>query len=70
MDTTLTTKENKMPENSFNLEEYKPIFPMVYLVLATIIVIVCKVFEIPDIVAGGLIGAVLTRIKVPAPNGK
>ena len=53
-----------------DIEKFKPIFPMIYLVLATIIVIVCKVFEIPDIVAGGLIGAVLTRIKVPAPNGK
>ena len=61
-----------MPEEkqSFDIEKYKPIFPMVYLVLATVIVIVCKIFEIPELVAGGLIGAVLTRVKVPAPNGK
>ena len=51
-----------------NIEKYKPIFPMIYLVLATIIVVVCKLFEIPELVAGGLIGAVLTRIKVPAPE--
>lgn len=59
-----------MSEESFNIEKWKPIFPMIYLLIATIIVIVCKVFEIPELVAGGLIGAVLTRIKVPAPNGK
>lgn len=51
-----------------NIEKYKPIFPMIYLVLATIIVVVCKVFEIPELVAGGLIGAALTRVKVPAPK--
>ena len=61
-----------MPEEkrTIDIEKYKPIFPMIYLILATVIIVVCKVFEIPELVAGGLIGAVLTRVKVPAPNGK
>ena len=61
-----------MPEEkrTIDIEKYKPIFPMIYLILATVIIVVCEVFEIPDLVTGGLIGAVLTRVKVPAPNGK
>ena len=61
-----------MPEGKeiINIEKYKPIFPMIYLGIGVVIVIVCKVFEIQDSVAGLLIGAVLTRVKVPAPNGK
>ena len=53
-----------------NIEKYKPIFPMVYLGIGAVIVIVCKVFEIPDSITGLLVGAALTRVKVPAPNGK
>jgi len=59
-----------MAEEIINIEKYKPIFPMVYLGIGVVIVIVCKVFEIPDSITGLLVDAALTRVKVPAPNGK
>lgn len=54
----------------FNVEKYKPIFPMVYLLLAAIITIVCYLIEVPEVLTGAIIGAALSRVKVPAPNGK
>ena len=54
----------------FNVEKYKPIFPMVYLVIAAVIAITCHLLDIPAGISGLLVGAALTRVKVPAPNGK
>ena len=49
----------------FNVEKYKPIFPMVYLLLAAIITIVCYLIEVPEVLTGAIIGAALSRVKVP-----
>jgi len=51
-----------------NIEKYKPIFPMIYLVLAAVIAISCQLLKIPDGITGLLVGAALTRVKVPAPK--
>ena len=53
-----------------DIEKYKPIFPMIYLLLAAVITIVCYLIKVPEVVTGTIIGAALSRVKVPAPNGK
>lgn len=53
-----------------NIENLKPVFPMVYLVIAAVIAIGGYWAGLPESVIGLLVGAALTRVKVPAPNGK
>ena len=52
-----------------NIEKLKPVFPMIYLCLAAIIAVVCYKLGVPETITGLLVGAAITRIKVPAPNG-
>ncbi len=40
------------------------LIPMAYLVVAALIAIVCHLLEVPDGVAGLLVGAALTRVKM------
>ena len=56
--------------SEFNIEKYKPIFPMIYLLMAAVIAISCYLLKVPEGISGLLVGAALTRVKVPAPNGK
>ena len=48
-----------------NLQRYQPLFPLVYLVVAAGIAIVCKYTGVDDTTMGLLVGAALTRVKVP-----
>jgi len=50
-----------------SLEKYKPIFPMIYLVIAAGIAIGGNLLGIPEGVSSLIVGAALTRVKVPAP---
>ena len=66
-----TNNKNNILEPPMNdIEKYKPIFPMIYLCLAAIIAIGCFLLNVPEGIAGLLVGAALTRVKIPAPNGK
>ena len=56
--------------NMINIEKYKPVFPMIYLLLAAVITMAFYLIEVPDVVTGAIIGAALSRVKLPAPNGK
>lgn len=49
-----------------NLEKYEPLFPMAYLVLAAVIAISCHLLKLPEGITGLLVGAALTRVKMPA----
>ena len=60
-------KKEKKP---VDLEKWKPVFPMIYLVISAGIAIGCNLLGIPEGISGLLVGAALTRVKVPAPNGK
>ena len=57
-------------EMRVDIEKWKPIFPMIYLLLAAIITIACYLIKVPDVVTGAIIGAALSRVKIPAPNDK
>jgi hypothetical protein len=48
-----------------DLERYDRLFPMAYLVLGAIIAIVCHMLKIPEGISGLLVGAALTRVKMP-----
>ena len=60
-------EEEKKP---IDLEKWKPVFPMIYLVIAAGIAIGGNLLGIPGEVSSLIVGAALTRVKVPAPNGK
>jgi len=47
------------------IEELKPIFPMAYLVLSIIAAVVFHYVGVPDTVGGIIIGAAITRVKMP-----
>lgn len=47
------------------IEKYQPVFPMVYLILSLAIVVICHLLKVPDGVTGLLVGAALTRVKIP-----
>jgi len=64
MEDEIKPKKEKKPAD---LEKYKPIFPMIYLVISAGIAIGCNLLGIPEGVSGLLVGAALTRVKVPAP---
>ena len=52
-----------------NFDKYQPLFPMAYLILAAAIAITCHLLKLPETVTGLLVGAALTRVKMPAkPN--
>ena len=59
-------------KKTIDIEKYKPIFPMIYLVISAGIAIGCNLLGIPEGISGLLVGAALTRVKIPAPatNGK
>jgi hypothetical protein len=48
-----------------NLEKWQSLFPMAYLILATAIAVACHLLKIPETVSGLLVGAALTRVKMP-----
>ena len=48
-----------------DLEKYQLLLPMAYLILAAVIAIVCHMLKVPDGIAGLLVGAALTRVKMP-----
>ena len=50
-----------------NLEKCRPLFPMLYLVLASIIAVVGHLVKLPEGITGLLVGAALTRVKMPTP---
>ena len=49
-----------------NLDNYQPLFPLAYLLVAAVIAIVCHLMKVPDGISGLLVGAALTRVKMPA----
>ena len=49
-----------------NFDKYQPLFPMAYLILAALIAITCHLLKLPETVTGLLVGAALTRVKMPA----
>jgi len=48
------------------MEQYKPLFPMAYLILAAVIAIACYKLGVPEAVSGLLVGAAITRVKIPS----
>ena len=55
----------------YKLENYKPIFPIIYLILAAIIAMVGKLVDLEPTTLGMIVGAALTRVKIPqAKNDK
>jgi len=52
--------------NPINFDNFRPLFPMVYLLIAAGIAIAGHKFELPPEVTGMLVGAALTRVKMPA----
>ncbi len=49
-----------MEKVTFRLDNYQPLFPMIYLILAAAIAVVGTKFELPPEVTGMLVGAALT----------
>ena len=49
----------------FNIEKWQLLFPLIYLLTAAFIAIVCHVLKVPDGISGLLVGAALTRVKMP-----
>lgn len=47
------------------MEQYKPLIPMAYLVIAALIAIACHLLSVPAGVSGLLVGAAITRVKMP-----
>ena len=47
------------------LEDYKPIFPMIYLCIAAVIAILGKLAGLEPTSLGMIVGAALTRVKIP-----
>jgi hypothetical protein len=48
-----------------NIEKYAILIPLVYLILTAAIAIICHLVGLPKEVTGILIGAGLTRVKMP-----
>lgn len=49
----------------YKLENYKPIFPIIYLTLAAIIAMIGKLIDLEPTTLGMIVGAALTRVKIP-----
>ena len=47
------------------LENYKPIFPMIYLCIAAVIAMLGKIIGLEPTTLGMIVGAALTRVKIP-----
>ena len=47
------------------IEQYQPLFPMAYLLLSIAAAIAFHYVGVPDTVGGIIIGAAITRVKVP-----
>jgi hypothetical protein len=47
------------------LENYKPIFPMIYLCIAAAIAMIGKLIDLEPTTLGMIVGAALTRVKIP-----
>ena len=56
-------REGKMDE--LDLEKWKLLFPMAYLGIAAVIAVACHLLKVPEGVSGLLVGAALTRVKMP-----
>jgi len=67
MEDEIKPKKEKKP---VDFEKYKPIFPMIYLVIAAGIAVGGNLLSIPGEITSLLVGAALTKVKTPAPNGK
>lgn len=50
-----------------NFQNYQPLVPMAYLILATLIAIGGHLAGLPEGITGLLVGAALTRVKMPNP---
>ena len=52
-----------------DLEKYKTptLVPLVYLMAAALIAVVCHLLKVPDGITGLLVGAALTRVKMSKP---
>ena len=48
------------------MEKYQSIFPMVYLMIAIIAAVAFHYTGVPDTIGGIIIGAAMTRVKIPA----
>jgi hypothetical protein len=53
-----------------NFDNFRPLFPMVYLILAGGIAVAGHKTGLPPEVTGMLVGAALTRVKMPTPPPK
>ena len=49
------------------IEKLKPLFPMGYLILSVLAAVIFRYVGVPDTVGGIIIGAAITRVKLP-PN--
>ena len=56
--------------DQMDLTKFKPLFPMVYLLIAGWLAVACKKLGVDDTTTGMLVGAALTRVKMPAPPPK
>ena len=50
-----------------NFQNYQPLFPMFYLIIAGLIAIGGHYAGLSETVTGMLVGAALTRVKMPNP---
>ena len=51
------------------VEKYKMLMPLAYLIVAALIAIGCHLLKVPEGITGLLIGAALTRVKIPSKDG-
>ena len=62
-------KQNKAGIKAMiNFQNYQPLVPMAYLILATLIAIGGHLAGLPEGITGLLVGAALTRVKMPAKS--
>ena len=47
------------------IEKLKPLFPMGYLILSVLAAVIFRYVGVPDTVGGIIIGAAITRVKLP-----
>lgn len=48
------------------MEKYEILFPMAYLIISIAAAVIFSLCGVPEVVGGIVIGAAITRVKVPA----
>jgi len=47
------------------MDKYETLFPMVYLMISIVAAVIFHYVGVPEVVGGIIIGAAITRVKVP-----